>query len=245
MEFLTDSYIWIIVVVVVILMTIIGYVAEKTNFGKKEFSKKKNDKKIEEAKEIKTEVKKVEEPKIPEVETPKAEISVEPFNMPEEIEKKEPDKMEETVHFSDPLTDDMNVASDVLETPYQDGEEVLSVEEDLNTPFGESSSENAAAQNSFDTFEDLNAPFGDFELPKESPVEENLNAPLEEAPVREAPNDTLSYEMPEEDLNVPFGDNEEIKTREEFNLNLPDIDSIKEEVNTTSNNDSDDDIWKF
>ena len=53
--------------------------------------------------------------------------------------------------------------------------------------------------------------------------------------------------MPEEDLNVPFGDNAEISSKEEdFGLNLPDIDSIKEDVSATINSENDDDdIWKF
>ena len=74
MEILTDNYIWIIVIVVVILMPIIGYIAEKTNFGKKEFSKKKNNKQVIEGnQEKKEEIKKAETPAAPVVETSEAE----------------------------------------------------------------------------------------------------------------------------------------------------------------------------
>ena len=41
MEILAENYIWFIIGVAIILMTIIGYIADKTNFGKKEFSKRK------------------------------------------------------------------------------------------------------------------------------------------------------------------------------------------------------------
>lgn len=42
MDFLAQNYIWILVVLVIILMTIIGYVAEKTDFGKNVNKKSKN-----------------------------------------------------------------------------------------------------------------------------------------------------------------------------------------------------------
>lgn len=40
MEFIADNYIWIIIVGIIILMTIIGYIADKTDFGKKKPEKK-------------------------------------------------------------------------------------------------------------------------------------------------------------------------------------------------------------
>ncbi|MCI9234334.1 MAG: hypothetical protein HFH08_07115 [Bacilli bacterium] len=241
MEILTDNYIWIIVIVVVILMTIIGYIAEKTNFGKKEFSKKKNDKKELEKKEV---IK--AEAKIPEVpvatstvEMPKVEKTVEIPSVPNEPINPVP-KEPETVHFRDPLADDMNVSSEVLKSTYEEParEEVLTINDDLNAPFGESSY-NMPNESSFEASEDLNAPFGDFAIPSEN-IEEDLNVPLTET------SHNTSYNMADEDLNVPFGDNAEIPAREDFDLNLPDIDSIKEDINTTVNNENDDDdIWKF
>lgn len=241
MEFLTNNYIWIIVVVVVILMTIIGYIAEKTNFGKKEFSKKKTNKGLEEKKEeIKVETKRIEEPKPTLEPVSKFEEPMETFETPnrniEQVEK----RVEKAVQFSDPLADDMNVASETLEKPYQETRS-FPIEEDLNVPFGENASYNASSENSFDVAEDLNAPFGDLRHAAESVEEENLNVPLTD----ELSYDS-SYDMPAEDLNAPFGDNVEVSTRDSFNLDLPDIDSIKEDVNTTIDNENDDDdIWKF
>jgi len=55
MEFIAENYIWFIIIGIVVLMTIIGYIADKTNFTKKEEnrekikgSKKKKKEKIEE-----------------------------------------------------------------------------------------------------------------------------------------------------------------------------------------------------
>lgn len=39
--FLTDNYVWIIVIAVIIVMTIIGYIADKTKFGEKKEQTKK------------------------------------------------------------------------------------------------------------------------------------------------------------------------------------------------------------
>ena len=49
MDFITDNYVWFIVIGVVILMAVIGYVADKTDFGRKG----KNDEKIEKPKKEK------------------------------------------------------------------------------------------------------------------------------------------------------------------------------------------------
>lgn len=150
---------------------------------------------------------------------------------------------EEVVQFSDPLEDDMNVASETMEMPYEETRaETFPMEEDLNAPLGENVYHNTPDDRSFDVSEDLNAPFGDFEMPTENRVEDDLNTPLTDDV---SYND--SYDMPEEDLNAPFGDNATIPSREEdLGLNLPDIDSIKEDVSATINNENDDDdIWKF
>lgn len=48
MQFITDNYIWFLIGGIVLLMVIIGYIAEKTDFGHKDVGKKeKKDKKKE------------------------------------------------------------------------------------------------------------------------------------------------------------------------------------------------------
>ena len=63
MDFVIDNYLWFVVGGIVLLMIIIGYFAEKTNFGKKTLSEKKPKK---EAKEIEV-PEETEEPIIAEV----------------------------------------------------------------------------------------------------------------------------------------------------------------------------------
>lgn len=45
MDFIVDNYFWFIVGGIVLLMIIIGYIAEKTDFGRKPFKEKKDDNK--------------------------------------------------------------------------------------------------------------------------------------------------------------------------------------------------------
>ena len=48
MQFVTGNYIWFLIIGIVILMVVIGYIAEKTDFGHKDVGKKeKKDKKKE------------------------------------------------------------------------------------------------------------------------------------------------------------------------------------------------------
>ncbi|MDD3392873.1 MAG: hypothetical protein PHE54_04965 [Bacilli bacterium] len=53
MEFIIDNIVWFIIGFVVILMTIIGYIADKTNFGKEKFIVKTTLNKSEKEKKIK------------------------------------------------------------------------------------------------------------------------------------------------------------------------------------------------
>lgn len=49
MDFIVDNYLWFVIGAIVVLMLIIGFIAEKTDFGRKPFSqnKKEKNKKIE------------------------------------------------------------------------------------------------------------------------------------------------------------------------------------------------------
>ena len=62
MEFLMDNYIWIMIICIVLLMALIGYIAEKQGFGTKEnIKKEKKSKKEEVIEPIKEEKEPVEE----------------------------------------------------------------------------------------------------------------------------------------------------------------------------------------
>ena len=225
MDFLVDHYIWIIAGFVAVLMTVIGYFAEKTGFGKKALAKR--NKKLEEKS-----AEKVEE---------KIESKPEEVVLKEEVEKKEPEGIvfdnpfEEKVIEKKPKEEDLNVPLEkVSRKP---------ISEDLNAPLVD---EKKVAP--FE--EDLNVPFGDMEVasvPQKKVPErrvskkEELDVPLEkEVPVRKPSKKITPIE---EDLNAPFGDVTEFQ-KGSIDLELPEIDSIKEEVKA-SDNDIEEDIWKF
>lgn len=52
MEFFVQNWIWFLVASIVILMTLIGYLAEKTDFGRRDIPSKENNKKGNNKKEI-------------------------------------------------------------------------------------------------------------------------------------------------------------------------------------------------
>ena len=125
MDFLIDNYLWFIIGGIVIIMIIIGYFAEKTNFGKKPL-REKNAK--EENKEVV-------------VETPAEEINI------SEIENKGINDIlgqsTEEELTSDVNLDDFENDSDILEetvveeTPAEEITNEELPEEDLNVPFGD------------------------------------------------------------------------------------------------------------
>ena len=222
MEVLMDNYIWIIIVIVVILMTIIGYIAEKTDFGKKEFSKRKKGKKEIQLEEKQNE--KITKVETPEVKTLKEESVVLPTQEVIENTSFEPTQTESTisaepefvVESKTPVYDNIATTSSTVAN-YQEmavSNNDFVVSDNMSVPF-----ENEVS-------EDLNAPFGDMEIT----AQEDLNMPLETTKM-------------EEDLNVPFGENSTVSS-ESFNIDLPDIDSIKEDVNEIGETEEDD-IWKF
>ena len=61
LNFIVENYIWILIIGIVILMTIIGYIADKTDFGKEKMKKEKTKKeKIEEPTSIENSVDEME-----------------------------------------------------------------------------------------------------------------------------------------------------------------------------------------
>ena len=68
MDFIYDNYVWFIVIGVILFMALIGYIAEKTNFGRKKFEEKvekeprsKKTKKQKKIPKVEEEIPKVEE----------------------------------------------------------------------------------------------------------------------------------------------------------------------------------------
>ena len=53
MDFIVDNYVWFIVVGIIILMAVIGYIADKTDFGRKGKDEDTKEKKVEKPKKEK------------------------------------------------------------------------------------------------------------------------------------------------------------------------------------------------
>lgn len=230
MEFFVDNWLWFLVGAIVILMTLIGYIAEKTDFGRKDIPKKEKIKKEKPKKEkkqpsAKEELKEVlESEPMPEVQMSLATDSI----------------FEEPVQTLEEL-DNTNIETKTME--------------DLNVPFGDISFEEQSVEEAYEPVENLNNSFEEFTYAEPTSVE----APVETfEPMEELTSvDEETEEI--EDLNVPLGDTtyampinevEEVVASEPVeelnledlntpNIELPDLDSIVTEEDDT------DDVWKF
>ncbi len=216
MDIVMDNYIiWIIVAIVIILMTIIGYIAEKTDFGKKEFSKrgKFGKMKLKKAKGKSKGINEVEEKEAP----------VEDSNSLGQALENSEEKMEFQIPNS--LTNENSNMKAGYTTP-----NISSLDQEWNL-----SSNNSIESNKTITpiEEDLNVPLNDTR--KNEEISEEFNMP--------EPKKSPVIKRIEEDLNAPFGDDVQESKSSEESLVLPDIDSVKEEV--PLNNEAEDDIWKF
>lgn len=103
MDFIINNYIWIIVISIILVMALIGYLAEKTDFIHENKQKKKEHKKAIE-----------EESKLEKVETPKSEIPVTPLVSP----VAEVNSTTDSLGFEDPfaMTSD-TVSAEKIEEP--------------------------------------------------------------------------------------------------------------------------------
>lgn len=143
MNFFTDNYIWFICAGILVIMTIIGYIAEKTDFGHKEIVRKqKTDKKEKNkkmAKEIKDSNLKLNEAiynKNENIEIIEEDLTV-PLNKPvENIEK---------MTFEENLTVPLNSAASKVEedltVPLNYEKNFENLEENLIDPFNPTAQE--------------------------------------------------------------------------------------------------------
>lgn len=107
MDFIINNYIWIIVISIILVMALIGYLAEKTDFIHENKQKKKEHKKVIE-----------EERKPKEVETPKSEIPDTPLVSP----VAEVNSTTDSLGFEDPfaMTSDTVSAEKIAEPKTED-----------------------------------------------------------------------------------------------------------------------------
>lgn len=215
MEFFVENWLWFLVAAIIILMTLIGYIAEKTDFGRKDIPKREKVKKEKKAPKAKEELAEVLEPEAkPEVQMSLATDSI----------------FEEPVQTLEEL-DNTNVEPEIMEN--------------LNVPFDNINIESPKAEEEIsETMENLNDSYTDFTYQEptiniEEPIEtfENVET-LENLTI---PFGNTTYDMPVSEVEEVV-ENEPIVELEDSNISnieLPDLDSIVTEEDDTE------DVWKF
>lgn len=268
LEFITENLVWVVIVGIVIIMTFIGYLAEKTDFGRKSIEKRelRAKKKVEEREKEKQE--KIEKEIQKEKEL--AEKRVNQVGKFEEEPKKKKDKKkgkkEETV---EPILPENPIPMPVeLEIMPLEPETMPSVElatvgqetiEDLSVPLGH------PVVPTIPAIEDTIIPVEVFDpiasdipvLPEASipvPLEPEVNPSIEPNPIAVehqpiAPSTPVTVE-PVEVMEInPAIESEEIpqdiSTIMPGNTPLPDITTLQNTVTNDEEVLEEDDVWKF
>lgn len=204
MDFIINNYIWIIVISIILVMALIGYLAEKTDFIHENKQKKK---------EYKKAVKEEKEEEVV-VESPKSEIPVTPLVSP----VAEVNSTADSLGFEDPfaMTKDTVSAEKIEEQQ---------VENESNTKMNSESTPNALEDEKVD--ESLFAPvekpkFGEpFSVPEDYV---NHEEPKETQNNGDSQLETLE---PLENLNDKVDSTEEVKSENE----KTDVSPVVEEIN--------------
>ena len=181
MNFLEANYIWLIVIGVVLVMALIGYIAEKNNYGKIEKKPKESkEKKDKKSKEKKEEVK--EQITTPEIDFNNFDVELESTPVTEPIPSEEPEKKEEEGGVQEvmPTFEDLNIPTKEPEPMNEDltvplegtkKEEVPVLEEipaDLYAPIGDVVEEKTADPISAPDVKPVDAALPDLDKIKET-----------------------------------------------------------------------------
>ena len=242
-QFINDNLIWLIIIGSVLVLALIGYIAEKNGFG----TNTKKDSKKED---------KIENEKIP-VDSTKEEVITEgesdlnddnstlneesPIDISDELDSKDDFELENA---------DNKSATPV--EPVEESTDEISIEEPSVEPVEESTDEKSFEEPSVEPVEEP-ADEKSLEEPTVEPTKESTDEISFEEPTIEPVGET-NIEKPEEDLYAPFGDQEFNKTDlnidDDFNKILNDVDEAAKatdtkEVESAVNTVEDDDIWKF
>lgn len=229
-NFILDNYVWFIVVGVILFMALIGYIAEKTNFGRNQFEKKvKREPKVKKKKDKKDKAK------------DKKELPVEELIIEEPILVEDNDwanLIEENVPAAIDVVD--STEADVVESIGTDMIDSAGI--DLVESTGTDASDSAEADVVDSTEEDLTVPFGigvnneEEIISTEVTLEEDLIVPLSESVV-DTPIDSVVEPLVEEPVEDNVVDDVEVVNEVEDELSPPKIDTL--------NADTDEDVWKF
>ena len=233
MDFINDNLIWLIIIAVVLILAIIGYIAEKNGFGNNNKKTNKDEDALAET-PIAVEEPKVEEPVVEEPPVESDELSFENSLESDDNQDNEEVTEEAPIDISSELEPDedftfedettQEASDDVSET--EDTEDVINFDDETKNDESEEIS-----------FED--------EKPSEDKVSKNDD--IEDFTFEDEP-DKKAVSTNTEDLYAPFGDQEftkgDLNIDQDFNEILNDVDKTTGKSNT-SNDDTDDDIWKF
>lgn len=238
MDFIVDNYIWFIVGGVILIMTLIGYIADKTEFVENQKAKDK-EKKVKQEKKKKEKKSKEQEIFEKQINNGKNLVLEEgSIDYPVEIEEKPEEEIpvEVDTSFEDQMTgeDGLN-----FEEPIPAVEDTLSeVPSDSNnidfeTPIASvpESQETPVMENTFEGIDpDIMKPLEGGVLNLDKYAEEpTITEPVIEEPTLESPTlDTAA--IPAEEVSEPP---------------LPEVEEIKPAEESSFNDTSDDDVWKF
>jgi len=221
-NFILDNYVWFIVVGVILFMALIGYIAEKTNFGRNQFEKKvKREPKVKKKKDKKNKVK------------DKKELPVEELIIEEPI-------LVEDNDWANLIEENVPAAIDVVDSTEADV--VESIENDTIDSAGIDLVESTGTDASDSVEEDLTVPFGigvnneEEIISTEVTLEEDLIVPLSESVV-DTPIDSVVEPLVEEPVEDIVVDDVGVVNEVEDELSPPKIDTL--------NADTDEDVWKF
>ena len=247
MEFIIDNYIWFIAGAIVLLMTLVGYVAERTDFGHRKVDevitkKKRKEERLKKDKEkLKNSSLKLND--VVYENGKEAEKKVEPTSLIDEWESPFENPTQEVA------SDNLNLS---IEEPVEENT-TINNEDTFVDNLTENSDNSIASMN-----EDLNAPLPAMKTPTVSMNEEDLNVPLPEMniptsnEVEEIVPEVESTQVMEELNEIKKADNsveivdenispvENIAPAEvQVLVDIP-KEEIKEELLTEEDN-----IWKF
>lgn len=254
MEFITNNYVWFIVGVVILLMTLVGYVAERTDFGHR-----KVDEIVDKKKKKQERIKKDKE----KLKNSSLKLNDVVYENGKAEEKKE----------TNPIDDWASPFDNPVQENTTGGLSNDTVTEDLTVPLEEVKEENQ--EDSF--MNTLTEPLSEMKNNDVTPIEEDLNAPLPEmktptvngnedlnAPLPEMNVPTFTSEVSEvvpevasqqdiEEMNVPLEEVVPEKIENDENLKAKDITPTEAEVPVEIPQEEikeeklveEDNIWKF
>ena len=235
MEFLVDNYFWLLSIGIIFIMALIGYIAEKTGFGKIEKpneecsynddSENFDDEPVKEKKKSRKELKKEKKAKREEEKKQLEKLDKEesPLEVQEDTVSLTPPSLDEVVDTS---SENLNIGmADILAKNKEDKEEEAKIEDSLksvektNLPLEEESKENSED----DIPEELKAP-----LDLNSSLKEETEGVVEEAKPLEEKTLTEALEEAEQKNEKKLDFDKTVDLSDELGINLKEY-SEKEE----------------